>query len=105
VLGHEVAHPYGAHLAVAEECLERPVGVEGAVEGRGQCVMQEQQVDLADAQLAGALAERVQRRVVAVVGDPQLGLHENLVPLDSRSANALAHLALVHIGGRGVDSR
>jgi hypothetical protein len=47
--GIKVAHTDGAHLAVGEERLERPVGVEGAVEGRGQCVMQKQQVELIDA--------------------------------------------------------
>jgi hypothetical protein len=59
VVGHEVADADRADLAVGEECLERPVGVEGAVEGRGQRLVQEQQVDLVDAELAGALVERV----------------------------------------------
>jgi hypothetical protein len=45
----------------------------------------------------------MQRGVVAVVADPHLRLHEHLVPLDSRAAKALADLALVHIGGRGID--
>jgi hypothetical protein len=70
VLGHEVAHADRADPALGEESLERPVGVEGAVEGRGQRLVQEQQVDLVDAELAGALVERVQRGVVAVVADP-----------------------------------
>ena len=83
--------------------LERPVGVEGAVEGRRQRLMQEQQVDLVDAELAGALVERVQRGVVAVVADPHLRLQEHLVPRDARAANALADLALVQIRGRGID--
>ena len=59
VLAHEVAHPDRA--ALGEECLERAAGVEGAVEGRGQCVMQKQQVDLVEVELAGAVVERVQR--------------------------------------------
>jgi hypothetical protein len=34
MLDHEVADSDGAYLAVAEELLQRAVGVEGAVEGR-----------------------------------------------------------------------
>jgi hypothetical protein len=86
VLGHEVADADGADLAVGEELLERPVGVEGAVGGRGQRVMQEQQVDLVDAQLAGALVESAQRSVVAVVGDPELRLDEDLISSHVRTA-------------------
>ena len=44
--------------------------------------MQDQQVDLVDAELAGALVERVQGLVVAVVADPDLGLDEHLVAVE-----------------------
>jgi hypothetical protein len=65
--------------------------------------MQEQQVDLIDTELAGALVERVQRGVIAVVADPQLRLHEDVAARDARAANALTDLALVRIRGRGID--
>ena len=49
--------------------------------------MQDQQVDLVDPELSGALLEAVQRLVVAVVADPDLGLQEDL---RSRSRPELA---------------
>ena len=103
MLGHEVADADGADLAVGEQLLERPVGVEGAVERRGQRLVQDQQVDLVDAELAGALVERVQGRVVAVVADPDLRLDEHLVAVDAGPADGLADLALVAVRGGGVD--
>ena len=62
-----------------------------------------QQVDLVDAELAGALVKAVQRLVVAVVADPDLGLQEDLRPVQTGAAHRLADLALVAVGGRGVD--
>jgi hypothetical protein len=52
---------------------------------------------------ARALVERVQGRVVAVVADPDRGLDEHLGPVQAGAADALPHLALVGIRGRGVD--
>jgi hypothetical protein len=66
-------------------------------------LVQEQQVDLVDAELAGALVEAVQRLVVAVVGDPDFRLDENLRPVDARVGEAFADLLLVEVGGGGVD--
>ena len=103
VLGHEVADPDGADFAVGEEFLQRPVGRQGAVEGRGQCLVEDEQVQLVDAELAGGLVERVQGFVVAVVADPDLRLDEHVVACDSCAADAFADLTLVGVGGRGVD--
>jgi hypothetical protein len=103
VLGHEVAHADGAHLPVGEQLLERPVGVQREIEAAGQRLMQEQQVELIDAKLAGALLKRVQRGVVAVVADPDLRLKEHVIAGDARAADAFAHLLLVEVGRRGVD--
>jgi hypothetical protein len=65
--------------------------------------MQEQQVEVVDAELAGALVERVQRGVIAVVADPDLRLKEDVIAGDARAANAFADLALVAVGGGCVD--
>ena len=65
--------------------------------------MEDEQVDLVDAELAGALVERVQRLLVAVVADPDLGLEEHLFARDGGVADSLADLAFVAIGGGGVD--
>jgi hypothetical protein len=65
--------------------------------------VQDEQVDLVDTELAGALVEGVQRGVVAVVADPDLGLDEHVGPAHARAADALADLALVGVGRRGVD--
>ena len=61
VLDHEVADPDGAHPAVGEQRLQRPVGLQGPSKSDGQRLVQDQQVDLVDAELAGALVEAVQR--------------------------------------------
>ena len=65
--------------------------------------MEDQQVDLVDAELARALLETVQSFVIPVVADPDLGLQEDLRPADVRVANSLADLALVAVGRGGVD--
>lgn len=54
VARHEVADADGANLAGGGQVLERPVGVEGAINCRGQRLMQERQVELVYL-LAGAL--------------------------------------------------
>ena len=43
----------------------------------GARLVQDEQVELVDAELADRLVERVQRLVVAVVADPDLGLDEH----------------------------
>ena len=78
VLDHEVADANCADLAVGEQCLEGTVGLQGAIERRGQRLVQDQEVDLVDAELPGALLEAVQRLVVSVVADPDLGLQEDI---------------------------
>ena len=103
VVDHEVADADGADLAVCQQRLQRPVRLEGLVEGRGQRLVQDQQVDLVDAELAGALLEAVQRLVVAVVADPDLGLDEDLVAGDAGAVDGLADLALVAVRRGGVD--
>jgi hypothetical protein len=61
-----------ADLAVSEERLQGTVRLEGPVKRRRQCLVQDQQVDLVDAELAGALLEAVRCLVVSVVADPDL---------------------------------
>ena len=65
--------------------------------------MQDQQVDLIDAELPGALLEGVQRLVVSVVADPDLGLQEHVWAIQVGAANRLADLALVAVRRGGVD--
>ena len=68
-----------------------------------QRLVQDQQVDLVDAELAGALVEGVQRLVIAVVADPDLGLQEDSRAADLGRVHRFADLALVAVGGGGVD--
>ena len=103
VLDHEVADADGADLAVGEQRLQRAVRLQGLVELRRQGLVQDQQVDPVDAELAGALLEAVQRLVVAVVADPDLGLQEDVGPVDAGVGDGLADLALVPVRGGGVD--
>jgi len=97
-VGHEVADADRADLAVGQQLLQRPVGVDGELELVGQGLVQDQQVDLVDAELARALVEGVQRLVVAVVGDPDLGLDEDVRAVDvgkaEESTQRLADLAI-----------
>jgi|RhiMetStandDraft_4_1073278.scaffolds.fasta_scaffold03621_5 hypothetical protein len=65
--------------------------------------MQDQQVDLVDSQLAGALAEAAQRLVIAVVADPNLGLQEHLRAIQPRTAHRFPNLPLVAVGSRCVN--
>ena len=53
--------------------------------------------------LRGALVEAVQGLVVAVVADPDLGLQEDVGPVEARAVDRLTDLALVAVGGGGVD--
>jgi hypothetical protein len=103
VLGHEVAHADGPHPPIGEQGFQGTVGLPGEVEPSGQRLVQDQQVDLVDAELAGALVECVQGLVVAVVADPYLGLDEHLVAGQPRAADGFADLAFVAVGGGGVD--
>ncbi|CAG4927521.1 hypothetical protein R52603_05586 [Paraburkholderia saeva] len=41
--------------------------------------------------------------IVAIVGDPHLGRHEDVLPRDARQADTFPNLLLVHIGRSGVD--
>jgi len=69
VLGHEVADADRPHPAVRQQLLERPVGIQRQVETARQRLMQQQQVEALDAELAGALVECVQRVLVAEMPD------------------------------------
>jgi hypothetical protein len=65
VLDHEVADADGLYLPIAEQRLQGPVGLQGRLEVRGQRLVQNQQFDLVNSELAGALVEAVQCLVVA----------------------------------------
>jgi hypothetical protein len=54
--------------------------------------MEDEQIDAVDAELDRALVKRVQSFVVAIVGDPDLGLDEDLRRIEPRTTNALADL-------------
>ena len=103
VLDHEVAHPDRADVAAGEQGLEGAVGLQGPVKRRGQRLVEDQEVDLVDAELAGALLEAVPRLVVAVIGDPDLGLQEDLGPVRAGAMDCLADPAFVAVGRCGVD--
>src|SRR4051812_49866195 len=88
MIGHEVADAYGVNLAVGKQLLQRLVGLHSAVESARKRLVQDQQVDLVDAELGRALVEGVERGVVAVIADPDLCFDEDLAAIKTRSADA-----------------
>lgn len=103
MLDHEVADPDGADPAFSEQGLEGSVRLERLVEGRWQRLMEDQEVDLLDAELGGTLLAAVQRRVVAIVADPDLGLEEHLRPVHVRPSHCFPDLVLFAVRRRRVD--
>ena len=103
MLRAEVRDADRSRAAVGEERLGGLVGADRVVEVRRHRLMQQIQVDVVDAQPAQARLEADLRGVVAVVADPQLGADEDLVAGNAGAADALADLALVVVGGGGVD--
>ncbi len=65
--------------------------------------VQQQQIDLGQAQLAQAFLGGSFQIVRREVGGPHLGGDEHVLAPDARGAQAFADLALVLIGLRGVD--
>jgi hypothetical protein len=103
VLDHEVADPDRSDFAFGEQRFQGVVGHEGPVERGGQRLVQDQEVDLFDAELCTALLEAVESLVVSVVADADLGLEEDLGAIQAGAADGLADLAFVAVGGRGVN--
>ena len=103
VLDHEVADPDRADLAISQQRLQGPVSLQGPVERRGQRLVQDQQVDLVDAEPAGALLEAVQRLLIPIVTDPDLGLQEDLRSVQGGTVDGLTDLPFVAVGRCGVD--
>lgn len=99
----EVAHADRAHPVVREQPLERAVGVDRAVEEVRCDLMQDEHVDLLEAELRRRLLEGVEGPVVAVVGRPHLRLDHDVVAVDARGSQTLAHLALVAVRRGRVD--
>jgi hypothetical protein len=65
--------------------------------------VEDQHVDLVDAELARTLLEAVQGLGVSVIADPNLGLKEDFRPLEARAPDRLADLPLVAVGRCRVD--
>ena len=61
---------------------------DGALPLVGHWLVQQVQVDVVEAELAEAHVVGAERRVIAVVADPQLGLHEQPAALDAAIADA-----------------
>ena len=92
VVDHEVADPDGERRAVGEQCLQCAVRLQGFLELQRKGLVEGQQVDLVDAELARTLLEAVQGLGVSVIADPNLGLKEDFRPLEARALDRLADL-------------
>jgi len=102
---HEVRDADRARATGGEHLSDRLVRADGAVElGRDRLVQQDE-IDVVDAEAAQTSVEADERLVVAVVADPELGDDEDLAAVDPGAPDRLADLALVAVGGGGVDER
>jgi hypothetical protein len=68
-------------------------------------VVQQEEIDVVDAEPQQAAVEAGECLIVAVVADPELGDDEDLVAVDRGASDPLADLALVAVGGGRVDER
>ena len=100
---HEVTDADRPHAPVSKQALECFVRGDGFLEPVGGGLVQDEQVQVVDAELAGRFVPRVQGLVVAVVTDPDLGLQEHLRTIQARAADAFTDLPLVAVRGGGVD--
>jgi hypothetical protein len=102
VVLHEVRDADCARAAGGEHLFDRLVCADGAVELARDRVVQQEEIDVVDAEPPQAAVE-ADECLVAVVADPELGDHEDLAAVDLGAPDPLADLALVAIGGGRVD--
>lgn len=100
---HEVADTNGAHLALIQQLFERLVRLDGFLEPSRSGLVQDQQIEVVDAQLGDRLLPSMQGLLDAIVTDPDLGFNENISAVKSGFLDAEAHLALISVGGGSVD--
>lgn len=81
--GGEVADADGPHPAIGEQFLQRAVGGHRLLEVADVGLVKDEEIEPFDPELADGLLEGVQGLVPAVVGDPDLGLEEDVLALDS----------------------
>ena len=97
VFGLEVADADGADAALVTQVGE---GLERVDEGvdLGQRPVDEVEVEVVEAERASCCASNaLQRRVVPLVGVPQLGDDEDVLARQARARDRVAHLALVAV--------
>src|SRR5699024_12842856 len=103
MFNHKVTDPDGANLPLFKESFQCAVGIEGLVKLAGHGLMQQQQVDDINAELASAFVKSVQGLIEPVVGDPDFSLQKDLVTGQPRVADRLTDCTFVVIRRCGVD--
>ena len=93
----EVGHADGAYATFREQALCGAVRVNGAVEVLWERLVEEVEVHRVEPELSGTDVEAMKGFVVPVVADPQLGLDEQLRPLDGAGCDRGANLALIEV--------
>ena len=99
----EVRDADRASATVGQHLLDRCVRGDRAVEVARDGMVEQEEVDVVEAESAQAAVEPCERLFVAVVADPQLRGHEDVVAVDAGAADAFADLALIAVGGGGVE--
>ena len=85
----EVADADSAQLSVGKQGFQCFVGRDGLVELGRVGLVQDEQINLLEAELRRRLLKSVQRLIVSVVGDPNLGLDEDVRAVEAGTAQRL----------------
>ena len=99
----EVADADSAQLSVGKQGFQCFVGRDGLVELGRVGLVQDEQINLLEAELRRRLLKSVQRLIVSVVGDPNLGLDEDVRAVEAGTAQRLPDPLFVAVGSGSVD--
>ena len=103
VVRHEVADANRPDAPISKQGLQRLVRGDGLFESVGGGLVQDEQVQIVDTELARRFVPGMQGLVIAIVTDPNLGLDEHLRTVKAGGADALPYFPLVAVGCGGVD--
>ena len=99
----EIGDADGAYAAFGQEFFSHLVGRDSRSKVRGQRPMQQVQVDVIQPKPPQARLERAPRRLIAIIGHPQLRGDEDLASRDAGAPDSFTDLTLVVVRSSRVD--